>query len=271
MIRTQITIGLLLTILSMVLVTLIGLNENARLARTTEEQMARSIMRGAALFNTNCIVCHGEQGQGIPGRCPPLNTPELFDTKNGRVPQTGWSGSLPDYIRSTIAQGRLRSTRPDQYPGNTATDPAGVAAAMPLWSQQYGGPLRDDQIQDITNFILNWGKAPGRMAEVPEPPQQTPEQRGQRLFASLGCSGCHNPQATGDGGQPCPNLGNISNVAATRVAGKAAPDYIHESIVNPSAFIVPGYQDNIMPKTFKDLPTDQIDALVAYLMGRKQQ
>ena len=36
MIRTQITIGLLLTILSMVLVTLIGLNENARLARTTE-------------------------------------------------------------------------------------------------------------------------------------------------------------------------------------------------------------------------------------------
>jgi len=25
------------------------------------------------------------------------------------------------------------------------------AAAMPLWSQRYGGPLRDDQIEDITS------------------------------------------------------------------------------------------------------------------------
>jgi len=253
----------------MVLVTLIGINENGRLVAETESQEARSIMRGAALFQTNCITCHADQGQGIPGRCPPLNTPELFDTKTGRVVQTGWSGSVHDYIWSTVAQGRLRSTRPDQYRGNTGVL-SPDAAAMPIWSQRYGGPLRDDQIDDITNFILNWNKAPGRIADIPEPPAQTPEQRGKRLFASNGCSGCHNVAAAGDGGLPCPNMGNLAVVAETRIPGKSASDYLHQSIVDPGAFLVPGYQDNIMPRTFKDLPTDQIDALVAYLLTLKQ-
>lgn len=269
MIRTQITLGLLLTILAMVIITLIGINENSRLARETEAQLARSIMRGAVLYNTNCVTCHAEQGQGIPGRCPPLNSPEMFDTKNGRLAQVGWGGSLKDYIASTIAQGRLRSTRPEEYRGNTGVL-SPDAAAMPLWSQRYGGPLRDDQIEDITNFILNWGRAPGKLAEVAEPPTQSPEQRGQRLFAAQGCAACHNVQSSGEGGLPCPNLGNIATVAATRVSGKNAEDYLRESIVNPNAFLVQGYQQGVMPQTFKDLPTDQIDALVAYLMTLKQ-
>ena len=27
---------------------------------------------------------------------------------------------------------------------------------MPTWSSRYGGPLRDDQVQDVTAFVLNW-------------------------------------------------------------------------------------------------------------------
>jgi hypothetical protein len=27
---------------------------------------------------------------------------------------------------------------------------------MPAWSDEYGGPLRPDQIQDLAQFILNW-------------------------------------------------------------------------------------------------------------------
>jgi mono/diheme cytochrome c family protein len=270
MIRTQITVGLLLTILAMVIVTLIGINENARLAHETEAQLARSIMRGAVLYQNNCVTCHAEQGQGIPGRCPPLNTPELFDTKTGRMAQTGWSGSLHDFIYSTIAQGRLRSTRPEEYRGNTGVL-SPDAAAMPLWSQRYGGPMRDDQIEDITNFILNWSKAPGVLAEVAEPPAQTPEQRGKRLFASQGCAACHNVTTAAEGGLPCPNMGDMADVAATRVPGQSVEQYLRESIVNPNAFVVPGYQPGVMPQTFKDLPTDQIDALVAYLLTLKQE
>ena len=28
---------------------------------------------------------------------------------------------------------------------------------MPTWSQDYGGPMRPDQIRDLVNFVMNWG------------------------------------------------------------------------------------------------------------------
>jgi hypothetical protein len=27
---------------------------------------------------------------------------------------------------------------------------------MPTWSERYGGPMRDDQVEDVTMFVLNW-------------------------------------------------------------------------------------------------------------------
>jgi hypothetical protein len=32
---------------------------------------------------------------------------------------------------------------------------------MPAWSEHYGGPLRDDQIQVIAAFIMNWEATAG--------------------------------------------------------------------------------------------------------------
>jgi mono/diheme cytochrome c family protein len=43
--------------------------------------------------------------------------------------------------------------------------------------------------------------------------------------------------------------------------------YIRESILHPSAFLVPGFPDNLMPKTYGEIFTDdEINDLVAYLM-----
>ena len=30
------------------------------------------------------------------------------------------------------------------------------ANIMPTWGNEFGGPLRDDQVQDVTNYVLNW-------------------------------------------------------------------------------------------------------------------
>jgi nitric oxide reductase subunit C len=54
--------------------------------------------------------------------------------------------------------------------------------------------------------------------------------------------------------------------AATRKPGYSATAYIYESITQPSAFLVPGFTDGLMPKTFKkDLTPQQIADLIAYL------
>ncbi|MBZ0303370.1 MAG: cytochrome c [Anaerolineae bacterium] len=95
--------------------------------------------------------------------------------------------------------------------------------------------------------------------------------RGEALFhtfeaeANFACSTCHRTdseeQLIG------PGLKGIGQRAATRVPGETAIEYIHTSIVDPSAFVVPNYPDNLMPKVFGDIFTeDQINDLIAYLM-----
>lgn len=67
-----------------------------------------------------------------------------------------------------------------------------------------------------------------------------------------------------------PGLLNVSVRTASRVPGQSAYEYIHTSIVNTGAFIVPSFVDGLMPKTYKDLWTEaQINDIIAYLYTLK--
>ncbi len=83
-------------------------------------------------------------------------------------------------------------------------------------------------------------------------------QEGAQLFESQGCSGCHTLAAAGSTGTTGPDLDGA-------LKGKSA-SFIKTSIVDPNAEIAKGYPPNVMPQTFGDLPPDQIDSLVAYLV-----
>ncbi len=268
MTRTQIEIffGLILVLLTAAVLIVVGLNEESRMARLAQEQRAEAIEVGASLFEINCSGCHGLKAEGVPGLAPPLNDRHFFTE---RLKEVGWSGDLEDYIISTVSGGRLISTRPDQYVG-------GGKPAMPAWSEQYGGPLRDDQIRDIAAFIMNFEPtALGQveLAGVPTPALPAEEEgdpvaRGRQVFISSGCGGCHTIEgiSTGTAG---PNLTKIGETAATRQPGLSAEQYLRESIVNPSAFMVEGYQP-IMPATFgQTLNQQQLEDLIAFLLAQK--
>ncbi len=66
-----------------------------------------------------------------------------------------------------------------------------------------------------------------------------------------------------------PSLANMGNVAATRKPGMTAAQYLTESIVNTNAYIVPGYQPNLMPQTYSALPPNEVADLVAFLLTQK--
>lgn len=69
--------------------------------------------------------------------------------ENGsRLGQVGWAGNLHGYIVTTLIHGR---------PGSIKVWPASLGG-MASWSQRGGGPLRDDEIEDLTAYILNWDK-----------------------------------------------------------------------------------------------------------------
>lgn len=262
--ETQISLGVLLTLLTAAVIVLVGLREEDRMARYAAEQKAEAIEVGAGLFETHCSGCHGLKAQGIPGLAPPLNDRHFFTE---RLKEVGWEGSLEDYIIATISTGRPVSTRPEQYPG-------GGRPAMPAWAQRYGGPLRDDQIRNIAAFILNWepialGKAKVTEISVSGPEEaEDPVARGRRVFVERGCGGCHTIQGV-SAGTIGPNLTQIGETAATRKEGFSAEDYIRESILSPKAFVVEGFQP-LMPQNYgEQLSQQELDDLVAFLLAQR--
>jgi cytochrome c oxidase subunit II len=92
---------------------------------------------------------------------------------------------------------------------------------------------------------------------------------GAKLFASEGCGGCHTFKPAGTDAQVGPDLDGLA--AAAKEAGKPLDQFVHESIVDPNAYVAKGYQPGVMPQTFgQSLSKEQVDALVAYLTGAKR-
>ena len=87
---------------------------------------------------------------------------------------------------------------------------------------------------------------------------------GKAVFLANGCSSCHTFAPAGATGTIGPNLDALK--ASAQKAGQSLDAYIHTSIVDPNAFISPGYQANIMPQTFgTQLSASDIADLVAFL------
>ncbi len=100
--------------------------------------------------------------------------------------------------------------------------------------------------------------------------------RGEELYnratlgkkSAEGCVACHNFDETQ--GDEAPYTAGTGTRAATRVPGLSAEDYIHESIVNPDAYVVEGFNAGDMYQTWaEDLSEQEIADLVAYLVTVK--
>jgi mono/diheme cytochrome c family protein len=181
-----------------------------------------------------------------------------------------WRGSKEAFIESVLASGR---------PGTQ----------MPTWSENFGGPLRNDQIENVAQFVLNYETeelcaAPlvtyDWQATHAEYSAEFPEGdpvHGEELFLSYGCTGCHGNLEDEASALIGPWLGNIEEVGATRVEGLTADEYVYQSILDPNAFIVPecptapcAGPPSAMPNNFAlrmaENPQDLQD-IMSYLLG----
>jgi cytochrome c551/c552 len=88
------------------------------------------------------------------------------------------------------------------------------------------------------------------------------------VFTQFGCAACHTLAAAGSNGQVGPPLDDLGAIAASRVPGLSAEEYVHQAIVEPGAFVVPGFAAGLMPPDFGQRMTDeQVDALVEFLLA----
>jgi len=103
--------------------------------------------------------------------------------------------------------------------------------------------------------------------------QELKIEQGRKLFEqhdigfveAPGCSLCHS--LIKDFKLAGPSLYGIGKRAATTKAGMTAHDYLYESIVNPSVYVVDGFRHDLMyPYYENDLEVEEIESLIAFLM-----
>ena len=86
---------------------------------------------------------------------------------------------------------------------------------------------------------------------------------GAQLVEQDGCTACHREGAVN---KVAPAFAGLAERAATRRPPLTAAAYIYESITNPSAFIVEGYNP-AMPQNFlQSLTGRQVGDIIAYLL-----
>jgi len=100
-------------------------------AQAQEGTDEEKLQLGGELYATNCAVCHGPNGEGRVGATLAKNWPS---------------------IRADL---RVKTTIENGVEGSP----------MPAWSQKNGGPLGDEDINDLVAFILSWVLP----ADEPEP------------------------------------------------------------------------------------------------------
>jgi hypothetical protein len=122
-------------------------------------------------------------------------------------------------------------------------------------------PTAAPKLADLTPEQVTAGAAPELVTAL----GTADAARGLQLAQANGCVGCHNldPNVPGAG----PTWYNIGNTAVSRVPGESPVAYLDHSIVNSGAYIVPGFQDGIMPKNFGEKLSiqDQAD-IITYLL-----
>lgn len=120
------------------------------------------------------------------------------------------------------------------------------------------------------------GKAPA--VELIDVPLATGTEPLDKLFVQSGCAVCHTiPGIAPALGREGPRLVLGTNgslrLADPQYEGTATTvrEYIQESILNPGAYVVPGYSDRVMPRWYgKRLNALALDRIATYLEGLKE-
>lgn len=213
-----------------------------------------------------------------------------------RLANVGWSSTLHNFTYTTLISGR---------PTSTSYWPQPMAA----WSQTAGGPLRNDQIEDLTQYILNWDRewtvddllAVNQFQRVPvdsalaqaggsgEPvigieteiaaimeglaSVTGNPQDGEALYGGVayGCSGCHNGGVVGPATEGTWTRVQEERLTLPEFEGYTGEQYLAESIIHPGNYIVQPYQAGLMPATFgNSMSYQQLADIIEYLKTQDQ-
>jgi len=134
--------GVALTVFLALLLPFLYLREPVRQRAAAKKELTESVRLGRATFTEFCARCHGPEAEG--GTVKRYVTPGVKGAKPADVQAPNlhevWSRH-PDQDVATVAWDTIQKGRPP--------------TPMPTWGVRYGGPMNDQQITDLVNYILS--------------------------------------------------------------------------------------------------------------------
>ena len=134
--------GVALTVFLAVLLPFLYLREPARQKAAAAKEQNESVRLGEATFEEFCARCHGVNATG--GVVKRYVTPGVKGAKPTDVQAPNLHEIYqrhPDDDVATVAWDTIQKGRPP--------------TPMPTWGVRYGGPMNDQQITDLVNYILS--------------------------------------------------------------------------------------------------------------------
>jgi mono/diheme cytochrome c family protein len=134
--------GVALTVFLAVLLPFLYLREPVRQKAAAEKELAESVRLGQATYHEFCSRCHGPEAQG--GTVKRYVTPGVKNAKPTDVQAPDLReihSRWPDDDTATVAWEAIQKGRPP--------------SPMPTWGVRYGGPMNDQQITDLVNYLLS--------------------------------------------------------------------------------------------------------------------
>jgi mono/diheme cytochrome c family protein len=195
------------------------------------------LSNGKALFVQDCGSCHVLGRAGTQGQTgPSLDAAFRAALRSGMNRDT-----VKGIVRDQIANVRRNSVMPaNLVVGDDARD---VAAYVAFAADKRG----EDQ---------------GALAQAGLAGATT----GKQIFVGAGCGSCHRLADAGTNGNIGPPLDDLASEAGDREPGTSAEDYVRQSLLDPDAFTVEGFQAGVMPGYEGRLDEEQLRELVSYLV-----
>jgi cbb3-type cytochrome c oxidase subunit III len=191
------------------------------------------LSNGKALFTQKCGSCHALDRAGTQGQ----TGPDLDDSFRTALRDGMNRDTIEGVVHKQILHPRRNSKMPPELV--TGADADDVAAYVAYAAQRSG----EDR---------------GALAQAGLAGATT----GEQIFTAAGCAGCHTFAKAGSNANIGPGLDDLADAAG----GGSPEEYVRESLLEPDADVVEGFQPGVMPSFEGKLSDKQLQALVQYLL-----
>lgn len=183
--RDKVILGVTLSIVLLLTLVIYGVVDTQRQPATQAIVLEESVGTGQHIFAQYCAQCHGPLGEGCIG--PALNR-NTWRPRIGGADNPNYDDASRELILRTLITGK-NSNQPGQQ--------------MPAQSIVNGGPLNDEELENVTDFIQygDWGGVLQYTASAQNLGEPVPAYPGfddpaklaqvKELMLSKGCLTCH--------------------------------------------------------------------------------